>query len=84
MSNKINELADNLLENVNGGGVDWKAFSEKFLLAFRTADITMKAEYKDLIEAIQSKNYVQVAIIVIPLLAQGDELIKKIIEECKS
>ena len=75
------EINDDLLQKVNGGSMDWKQFGQMFLDALNETDV-MKLEYKELAFAIKDKRYTDVIAMVIPLLADGDELIEKIVIEC--
>lgn len=75
------ELNDNDLEKVQGGAPDWEAFSVKFLEALHSDDIVITKEYKDLVEVIKTKNWIDLEIKVIPLIAT-DPVVKKIFLEC--
>lgn len=76
-------LNENELEKIYGGALNWELFSQKYLVALKTAqDITLTEEHKKLIEAIKEKNYVQVAIIATPLIAK-DPLVARIAMECR-
>lgn len=81
--NKTVELKDNDLEKVNGGSFDWKEFGVKYLETLKNPVGTLTDEHKKLVYAIKDKDYVEVACIAISLLGKGDEIIKKIIIECK-
>lgn len=64
------ELTEKELEEVSGG-VNWQAFGQAVL---GTVD---PAKYPELIAAIASQNWIQVAILAIPLIAKGDaDLVK--------
>lgn len=75
------ELNDNDLEKVQGGAPDWEAFSDKFLEALHSGDIVITKEYKDLVEVIKTKNWIDLEIKVIPLIAT-DPVVAKIFLEC--
>lgn len=76
------QLNEKELEYVNGGSVDWKLFGNLFLDAVSNPIYEMRIEYKAIVEAIKEKKYIEVAEMVIPLIAQNDPLILNVIFKC--
>ncbi len=83
VSKKLAELSEDELAQVNGGGVDWQHFSDKFLDAFVSGKIQPTAANKELVEAIKAKDWMSVATKAIPLAAT-DPVIAMIFYECST
>ena len=83
LNKKLAELNEEELEQVNGGGVDWQHFSDKFLDAFVSGKIQPTAANKELVEAIKAKDWMGVAIKATPLAAT-DPVIAMIFYECRT
>lgn len=75
-------LSDEGLEMVQGGSVDWKAFSNKFLDYVVKSKLSMEPEYKELIDLIKQKDWTSVASKALPLIAKDPE-IAKLLYDCK-
>ena len=77
----IKEINDELLEKVQGGSVDWQLFATKLLNAVTTSSIEINDDIKRIIQTIKTKNWIQVAIEVTPLIATNPD-IQRIVFEC--
>lgn len=83
MNTTLRALSEDELAQVNGGGVDWKHFSDEFLDAFVSGKIQPTAATKELVEAIKAKDWMSVATKAIPLAAT-DPVIAMIFYDCRT
>lgn len=80
MADENKTLTEEELENVTGGAVDWRIFSDKFLSYFIAKKIEPTDDVVSLVTAIRQRDYVTVETLAIPLSMVNRDVMKMVVE----